>query len=87
MSTFNCVFLYFRIVTWLVTLLTLSQLCDFQYSLLFISSNIPSKFRTSTHKIAHQVSKPLVLRTNVNNYTLKEPPLKHLRVQSYKKLG
>ena len=86
-STFNYMLFYFRIVTQLLTLLTLSQLYDFQYDLLFISSNVPSKFRTSTRKIGHRISRQLVLRTNVNNNTLKEPSLKHLTVKSYNKLG
>lgn len=38
MSTFNCTLFYFRAATWLVTLLTLSQLCDF--SIVFSSSAV-----------------------------------------------
>lgn len=87
MSTFNCMFFYFRIATWLVTLLKMSQLCDFQYGLPFNTSSFPSKCRTYTHKTVHQVSKPSTLRTNINNYTLEEPLSKHPRVQSYKKIG
>lgn len=77
-STFNCMSFYLT-KTWLVTLLTLLELYDFQYGL-SISINIPSKYMTSSCKVSHHVSKPLLLRTNVSNCTLNEPPLKHLKV-------